>query len=134
MIETLLETRREVSACAFLCKVSSNLKLSHFSRRPLCSANCLSSLRRSADFSPPYRFNCLWACSFHFSFHDLRLLRNKGVAQYAEHLIVINAVFAIVPFVPRLKIPSGVEVHQFGRLHVAFHKNEFAADNFPRCI
>ena len=26
------------------------------------------------DFSPPYRFNCLWACSFHFSFHDLRLV------------------------------------------------------------
>ena len=53
---------------------------------------------------------------FIVSFHDLRLLRNEGVAQYAEHLIVINAVFAIVPFVPRLKIPSGAEVHQFGIL------------------
>ena len=72
-----------------------------------------------------------WLVPFIVSFHDLRLLRNEGVAQYAEHLIVINAVFAIVPFVPRLKIPSGVEVHQFGRLHVALHKNEFAADNFP---
>ena len=25
----------------FLCQVPSNLKLSHFHRRPLCSANCL---------------------------------------------------------------------------------------------
>jgi hypothetical protein len=66
---------------------------------------------------PAYdRFTVLLALSFHCQFHDLRLLRNEGVAQYAEHLIVINAVFAIVPFVPRLKIPSGVEVHQFGIL------------------
>lgn len=29
--------------------------------------------RRTAfggDFSPPYRFNCLWARSFHLQFHD----------------------------------------------------------------
>ena len=43
--------------------------------------NCLASLRRSADFSPPYRFrggmrSCrptLLVLSFHFSFNDLRL-------------------------------------------------------------
>ena len=49
--------------------------------RPLSiSHNFLQTITRSiancclADFSPPYRFNCLWACSFHFSFHDLRLV------------------------------------------------------------
>ena len=32
----------------------------------------------AADFSPPYRFNCLWACSFHLQFYDLRLVLERG--------------------------------------------------------
>ena len=42
----------------------------------------------SADFSPPYRFIrrrrgygglvCLWAFSFHFQFHDLRVVLESG--------------------------------------------------------
>ena len=71
-------------------------------------------MRRPWRFPAYDRFTVLSVVPFSFQFCDLRLLRNEGVAQYAEHLIVINAVFAIVPFVPRLKIPSGVEVHQFG--------------------
>ena len=59
----------------FLCKVSSTLKVPKF---PMTTAlqHCLNHLPpfggQLADFSPPDRFNCLWACSFHFSFHDLR--------------------------------------------------------------
>ena len=31
-------------------------------------------LAEVGGFLPPYRFNCLWACSFQCQFHDLRLV------------------------------------------------------------
>jgi len=56
---------------------------------------------RKGRLPPPYRFNCLWACSFHFSFHDLRLLlRHRGRALRARqsHEIPSLHLFIVLPF------------------------------------
>ena len=101
--------RREASAFALSSACIAHFELPTFSRRLQQHCKMLS-----ADFSRLIVLTVYGLVPFIFSFHDLRLSRNEGVAQYTEHLIVINTVFAIVSFVPRLKIPSGVEVHQFG--------------------
>ena len=70
--DALTETQREAKrSCVFLCKVSSVLKLSHFSRRLLCSyANCYGD----EAVAPSYvRFTELLSSSFHCSV--LRVLK-----------------------------------------------------------
>ena len=56
-----------------LCKVSSDVKFTRFPASTILQHCKLLS----ADFSPPYRFNCLWAFSFHLQFHDLRLVLER---------------------------------------------------------
>ena len=67
MRDALTETQREAKRrCVLLCKVSSVLKLSHFSERLLCSdANCYGD----EAVAPSYvRFTELLVSSFHFQF------------------------------------------------------------------
>jgi hypothetical protein len=77
----------------------------------------------SADFSPPYRFNCLWACSFHFSFHDLRLLRYAF--QYADHLVVLNLILLVVPTIPRFESVRIVKLQKLGAIRLSNRLGEF---------
>ena len=81
-----------------------------------------SSLRRPADFSPPYRFNCLWTSSFHFQFHDLRLvlLGHCGHALRARqsHEIPSIRLFIVLPFQHIVeKITEGCESRRQLFLH-----------------
>ena len=47
-----------------------------------------------------------------WSVSRLRLvLCDLGIVQHTKHLIVINTVFVVMPFVPRLEITSGIEFH-----------------------
>ena len=71
----LTETRREVSALRFPLQGVVSRNFSRFTGRLLCSiANCLSARTGgSADFSPPYRFNCLSSFFLSLPVHDLRL-------------------------------------------------------------
>ena len=65
----IVEHKGRKRDCAFLPSVATSEIFERFTERLLCSiANCLSSFRRVADFSPPYRFNCLLARSFHCQF------------------------------------------------------------------
>ena len=79
----LVEHKGRKRVCAFL-PVSLLMKISNVSRND-CLQYCKllsyppvadrrEAVARVVRLPPPYRFNCLWACSFHFSFHDLRLL------------------------------------------------------------
>ena len=72
MRDALTETQREAKrSCVFLCKVSSVLKLSHFSGQSLCSyANCYGD---EAVASSYVRFTELLSSSFHCSV--LRVLK-----------------------------------------------------------
>ena len=73
--------------------------------RPLSiSHNFLQTITRSiancclADFSPPYRFNCLLDLSFHFQFHDLRL--SCDAFKNTDHLIILKLIFFVVSSIP----------------------------------
>jgi len=74
---TLKETRREEAHVRLPAKCRLSRNLLGFTRRLLAALQIV--VRR--DF-PPYRFNCLWACSFHFQFHDLRLMVKMVVSKY----------------------------------------------------
>ena len=75
-----MEIQREVAHYALPLQGIVHLKVPKF-QTATALQHCFkssSSLRRPADFSPPYRFNCLWTSSFHFQFHDLRLVLERG--------------------------------------------------------
>ena len=88
------EERKCIYTFSAMCRP---FEISYISRGDCFAAQIDSSFAldcamedKAAGRCPPIvrLLSCLG--SFHFSFHDLRLLRNRGVAQYAEHLIVIN--------------------------------------------
>ena len=71
---TLLDTQREASAFALPLQGVVQLETITF-----LTATALQHCKLLlADLSPPYRFNCLWACSFHCQFHDSRFVLERG--------------------------------------------------------
>ena len=67
------------------------------------------AVARVVRLPPPYRFNCLWTCSFHFSFHDSRLDISDRL-QHSDHLIVLYAITFVITFIPRLETSVFVEL------------------------
>ena len=82
----------------FLCIVSSGFETSHISGTTALQHCKLSILLAEAGgVLPPYRFNCLWDSSFHFQFHDLRVLSQRGSESRAISSAARPVYFAMVP-------------------------------------
>ena len=113
--------RREASAFALSSACIAHFELPTFSRRLQQHCKLLFG-----GFLPPYRFNCLLAYSFHFSFHDLRLLRYAF--QYADHLVVLNLILLVVPTIPRFESVRIVKLQKLGAIRLTLDKNKFATD------
>ena len=110
-------TTKGKTLARFLCIVSSTKFLTFRSATALQHTKLLS-----ADFSPPYRFNCLWACSFHFSFHDSRLDIGDRL-QHSDHLIVLYAITFVITFIPRLEASILVELKQLRAIRFTLYQH-----------
>ena len=94
---TLLDTQREASAFALPLQGVVKLEtITFLTATALQHCKLSILLSESGGFLPPYRFNCLWACSFHCQFprSEIGLSGHRALAFRGHKLLDFLSKFA----------------------------------------